>query len=395
MYLPKRKQKWNLGVLAGTAVLSAGMLLGSFQVSADSISDLKQQYAALQQQQQQLQSQLNTKNSALKTEQAKQAAINSEITTIQEQLGLLKAQIDSVNAQIAGKEKDITATEQRVQQNYDLLKQRLRAMYMSGNDTFLTVLLNSNNMDDFLSRVEMVRAVSNHDNQVIENLKQNEEQLKADRSALDQSKKSLLQMQGAAAAKQDILTSQLSAQSQAVAQAEASATDAKQQTASINAQASQTDDQINAAIAAQAAAARAAASSATNVVTKGSFKNMTALVSYAEQFVGYRYVLNTAGPSTFDCSGFVMYVYAHAAGIPLPHSSAGQAGYGSSVSKSALQPGDLVFFHVGGRGIDHVGIYIGGGQMINAEKPGVGVAIANINSGYWAPKFAGAQRILS
>lgn len=401
MYFSKRKQRWNLRILAGSVVLSAGMIMMPFQASADSVSDLKQQYATLQQQQQQLQSQLSAQSGKLKTEQAKQTALNQEVSVVQQQLALLKQQIDTVNAQITAKENDIAATEQRIQQNTDLLKQRLRAMYMSGDDTFLTVLLNSSDINDFLSRVEMVRAVSNHDDQIIQSLKQDDAQLKTDQTALNQSKQDLLQAQGAAAAKQDLLNAQQAQQAQAVAQAQAGTQTLQQQTSALSTQASQTDDQLNSAIAAQAASAKAAAAQATSasasatVLTGNALGNATALVSYAQQFVGCAYVMNAAGPSSFDCSGLVMYVYANAAGISLPHSAAAQAGYGTAVSKSALQPGDLVFFNVSGGSIDHVGIYIGGGQMVNAEKPGVGVIDDNINSGYWSSKFACARRILS
>lgn len=406
MYLPKKKQRLDLRLLAGTVVLAAGMIMVPMQASADSVSDLSQQYAALQQQQQQIQSQLNAQNSKLKTEQAKQTALNQEVAVMQKQLALLKTQIDSVNTQIAAKEQSIQTTEQRIQQNTDLLKQRLRAMYMSGHDTFLSVLLDSSNVSDFLSRVEMVRTVSNHDNSIIQSLKQDEDQLKADRANLDKSKEDLLQIQGAAAAKQDLLNAQVALQAQAVAQAQAGSQGLQQQ-------ASQTSSQMSANLSAQAAAQAPAtpvtATSTSNASSSGSstgssavslqltgsaLGNATALVSYAEQFVGCSYVMGAAGPTSFDCSGLVMYVYQNAAHISLPHSAAGQAGYGTSISKSALQPGDLVFFHVSGGSIDHVGIYIGGGQMVNAERPGVGVVTDNINSGYWASKFAGARRIL-
>lgn len=392
MYLPEKKQRWNLRILAGTVILSAGMLLVPFQASADSISDWKQQYASLQQQLQQVQGKLNAQSSQLKTEKAKQAALNQEASIIQGQLAVLKQQINNVNTQIADKENEIQTTEQRVQQNTELLKQRLRALYMSGDDTFLTVLLNSNDINDFLTRVAVVRAVSDHDNQIIQSLKQDESQLKADQASLDQSKQDLLQVQGAAAAKQDILNAQLAQQAQVVAQVQAGSQSLQQQATSLSAQASQTNSQINAAVAAQAAAANPVN---TLQLTGAALGNATALTSYAQQFVGCSYVMNAAGPTSFDCSGLVMYVYKHAANYDLPHSAAGQADYGTAVSKGALQPGDLVFFHVNGGSIDHVGIYIGGGQMVNAEKPGVGVVIDNINSGYWSSKFAGARRILN
>ena len=83
-------------------------------------------------------------------------------------------------------------------------------------------------------------------------------------------------------------------------------------------------------------------------------------------------------PSGFDCSGFAMYVYKHF-GISLPHSSSMQSGYGAAVSRADLQPGDLVFFF---SPIHHVGIYIGGGKMVNAAGTGKGVRIDYLWSSY-------------
>lgn len=117
------------------------------------------------------------------------------------------------------------------------------------------------------------------------------------------------------------------------------------------------------------------------------------VVALAERYLGSRYVSGGSSPSGFDCSGFTSYVYAKL-GISLPHSAAGQYSSGSKVSSSSLQAGDLVFFRTGGSssGISHVGIYIGGGQFINAENHNSGVAIASL-SGYWANTYAGAARV--
>lgn len=430
----------KLCLIAGTALLSTSLLVVPFHVSATDLTTLKQQYSALQQQQQQLQSQLQTQNAQVQTEQAKQNEISAEVDLTQKQLALLQNQVDTINAQITNKETEISASEQQIDQTYDLLKQRLRAMYMSGNDSFLVVLLNSNGVSDFLNRIEMVKAVSSHDDRIIEQLQQEEDQLNASKKALDQSKQDLLKTQGTMAAKQDILNTQLAQQAQTVAQVQATAQSTQQNVSTVNQQAAQTDAQINAAIAAQAAAAKAAAAKAaqqaaaqaaasqaaasqsdsnSNSSTKSSqsggassskssggspstatnsnasgFGTAAYVINYAAGYAGYPYVFGTAGPSTFDCSGFVQYVYAHAAGISLTHSAAEQSGAGSAVSQANLQPGDLVFFNVNGDGIDHVGIYVGGGRMINAENPKVGIIYDNISSGYWAARFACARRIL-
>ncbi|EPY2275123.1 C40 family peptidase, partial [Clostridium sporogenes] len=97
------------------------------------------------------------------------------------------------------------------------------------------------------------------------------------------------------------------------------------------------------------------------------------VISYARQYLGTPYVWGGTSPSGFDCSGFVQYVYRNAAGIELPRDTYGQIGAGSRVSQDQLQPGDLVFPHTG-----HVGIYIGGGQMIHASKPGDVVKISSV-----------------
>lgn len=121
------------------------------------------------------------------------------------------------------------------------------------------------------------------------------------------------------------------------------------------------------------------------------------VASFAVQFVGYRYAWGGTSPSRgFDCSGFVRYVYSQY-GISLPHSSGGQysSAYGSFVgSINNLAPGDLVFFvRTGGRGITHVGIYIGGGRMVHAMAPGLGVQVSSLWSDYWLGHYYGALRV--
>jgi cell wall-associated NlpC family hydrolase len=91
---------------------------------------------------------------------------------------------------------------------------------------------------------------------------------------------------------------------------------------------------------------------------------------------GKPYVWAASGPGSFDCSGLMAYAFS-AVGIDLPHSSAMQSGMGQSVSRDQLQPGDLVFFY---SPVSHVGMYIGGGQMVHAPTSGDVVKVSNIDS---------------
>ncbi|WP_343227526.1 C40 family peptidase [Rhodanobacter sp. 7MK24] len=120
------------------------------------------------------------------------------------------------------------------------------------------------------------------------------------------------------------------------------------------------------------------------------------LIDLAMNLRNVRYVRGGKSPSTgFDCSGFVRYVFAHAIGVQLPANSASQFLDGLKVNRADMKPGDLVFFHTGGRrhgGISHVGIYISNGQFIHAPTYGKRVQISSLDEAYWAKRFVGAKR---
>jgi peptidoglycan DL-endopeptidase CwlO len=101
--------------------------------------------------------------------------------------------------------------------------------------------------------------------------------------------------------------------------------------------------------------------------------------------LGDPYIWGAAGPTSFDCSGLVMWAYQQV-GISLPHFTVSQYNSGVHVARSDLEPGDLVFFF---SNISHVGMYIGNGMMINAPNFGEDVKVQPI---YWN-EFVGAVRI--
>ena len=117
----------------------------------------------------------------------------------------------------------------------------------------------------------------------------------------------------------------------------------------------------------------------------------SAVVEKAKQYLGYKYIYGGTTPSGFDCSGFTLYIYKQF-GITLNRTAAAQYSNGVAVSRDNLQLGDLIMF--GKSGINHVGIYMGGGRIIHAANPSRGVTTDTINSGYYNTNYVGARRVL-
>lgn len=113
----------------------------------------------------------------------------------------------------------------------------------------------------------------------------------------------------------------------------------------------------------------------TTTSTTASSSAAQAAVSYALAQVGKAYAWGASGPDSFDCSGLTQAAYA-SAGVSLPRTTYAQVSAGTSVSTSALQPGDLLFFY----GNEHVGIYIGDGKVVHAADYGIGVIVSNLSS---------------
>lgn len=119
------------------------------------------------------------------------------------------------------------------------------------------------------------------------------------------------------------------------------------------------------------------------------------IAEWATQWTGTPYVWGGNSLSNgVDCSGLVQQVYKHF-GVEVSRTTYSQIGEGKSVGMNELQAGDMVFFDTNPqvKGPDHVGIYLGGGKMIHAPKPGKPVEIVSLTSGYYQNAFMGGRRV--
>lgn len=122
--------------------------------------------------------------------------------------------------------------------------------------------------------------------------------------------------------------------------------------------------------------------------------HMSEMVLQALSLLGtpYRWGGNSADGG-FDCSGLVRHVVEQALGLVLPRSAIAMSRLGLAVERPALQPGDLLFFVTRRQDISHVGIYVGEGRFVHANRSGGAVTLASLESKYWKSRLVAARRV--
>jgi murein DD-endopeptidase len=116
-----------------------------------------------------------------------------------------------------------------------------------------------------------------------------------------------------------------------------------------------------------------------------------AIAAAAAALVGTPYQFGGADAAGFDCSGLAFYAHEHA-GLTIPRTAAAQQRAARPVPRAELAPGDLVFFRIRSRSIDHVGVFAGDGRFIHAPRAGFAVTYADLNHGFYAEHLAASGR---
>ena len=368
-------------VIAATlAIMTAGMLTTTTLAHATPQSDL----ASEQQQASDLQAQIE--------------ANGTRVSVLDEQYTAAQLEIQNATTQINADEASLAAKRRQTNSVRDQLQQRAAELYMGSGNPSPLATIDLNNTRELGSRAAYAGAAADRDRQLLNDVRVAVEQLglqeKALREARDAAKKERDRLDTMrseitqASSRQQALLSQVKGKIKSLVDEIQTQKDEAQAAA---ARASMERLAAQQAQAAQTASSSSSSGSSSSPTDLGSDPHLPAPNSQAQVAVdtakaqlGKPYVYAAAGPDSFDCSGLTMFAWA-AAGVSISHNAEAQYQSLPHVAQSALASGDLVFF---GNPIHHVGMYVGGGTMIEAPYTGVDVRYHTI----YRPDYAGAAR---
>ncbi len=341
-----------LSLLLGTLLLSFAL---STQASASPVAD---------------------KKTRLREVQAKLQGVYHEADLAVEKYNQATSQLTTVQQQIKENQHLLKVAEYNLSVANEQLQSRAQDIYKTRDVGIVDVLFASNSFDDLVTQLNLMERLGNSDVDTVRSIAAYQQDIKDRRVKLDADKK--------AAAK---LVTERAAQKSEVLAVQGRL---EQMTAGIKNDIQRLQEQ-------QAAAARAAAQAAVQAAAGGASyggggsvpdpggSGNSAVVAIAQRYLGVPYVYGGASPSGFDCSGLTMYCYAQV-GVGLSHGATDQQHASTPVPISALQPGDLVFFGNASYSY-HVGIYVGGGSMINAPHTGAVVSYGSIGGAWIGGRF--------
>ncbi|WP_262315467.1 C40 family peptidase [Lacticaseibacillus parakribbianus] len=396
----------SLTMIAVATLIAAGTFSTGATVSADTVSDAKSALSAKK-------SEGDKLLADLQTAQENVAKIDNKVSDKTLAIEKAKAAVAATTKTIAGYDTQIAKQSKEVASRKAVLKKQLISLQKQVGDSatgniYLDFLLNAKDLSDLVSRGMTVNKLNQANKDALDAVKEAKAKvttLKADQVAkktelvatenqLVADKTDLTKLQAQAKKESAALDKKLADNKDAVAKLQAKLTSATAQAATLAAAAAKAKTTAKAA-ATTIQKATTTGNTATKTTTpkpagnvSGSYGSgsYSSMVSAAVSMVGRPYVYAAASPSVgFDCSGLVMWA-ASQVGISLPHQAAQQGNYGSEVSLSSLQPGDLLFW--GSRGAAyHVAIYVGGGQYVHAPRPGESVRVVSL-AGTFTPSFA-------
>jgi cell wall-associated NlpC family hydrolase len=279
------------------------------------------------------------------------ADASHQLEVVTEQLNEARVVLERQHAAAASADQAAADAQAQLEALDGQIRQLARSAYTSDGFSRLDVMLTSDSADEFVHQLGTLDAIAGHTNEVVAEVAAVADTAETARAEADEAEAAAQRSYDDIAAQQQALEAQI-----ADYQRQYDALTAPQQEQVARAHGGEAQPVPSGVIASSAAA--------------------QAAVDTALAQVGDPYVWGAGGPDSFDCSGLMQYAYS-AAGVSLPHSSKSQSQMGAPVSRSELQPGDLVFFY---SPVSHVGMYIGNGQMVHASTSGKPVMVASLDS---------------
>ncbi len=307
-------------------------------------------------------------------------ALNTKAEIASEQYNASRIRYNRVTDKVHATERQIAKIQKRTSFLQSHLVTRARDMYHDGPLGFLSVLLSVHSFEQFDTTIRILTSLNEQDAAAVAQLKEAKAEAKAARATLVTAQTEAGRQRAAMAANEQTVRDQLAKRKHLLASLDAEIrTLVAQRLASAA---------IPEQVRTMAILLRQRTPASGGVVlggTPASSPRAAAAIYWAEKQIGKPYVWAAAGPSTFDCSGLMLWAYAHA-GVNLNHYSGDQIHEGTHVPRSDLRPGDLVFF---GSPIHHVGMFVGGDAFIEAPYTGTDVRISRFSN---RSDFAGACR---
>ena len=339
--------------------------------------------------------------------------LDTEIIALMDKQDTTEKSISEKQGEIDKKQEEVEKAKDELQEDEDTFKKRVRASYKDGNDVVINLLVESKTIGDLIERTETIKDVSKREKLIMDEIKKEKVQLEGAKAKVEKEVVALNSLKGELKKQIEEINKQKEEQEVALAEAEnvknKYATEVKAMEDEVNAEANKLKESREQEATATIAQSNEVEESAQVLQPSQSTKpsqptqstqpiqstvststSVSAVLAEAERHLGKSYVLGANGPNTFDCSGFVQYVYKQC-GVSLTRTTYTQvAGIGSYVAPGSEQPGDLVFFGPVSAP-EHVGIYVGNGIFIHAPKPGDVVKYSKLS---YMPNYTQARRIL-